>query len=199
MAGTTRTFIAAAVSDAVGPKLSRLHERLDPEIPDVHWTQASPFHLTLAFLGDVVDTDLNAVCRAAAEAAAGFPPFELRLEGLGAFPTPARPRVIWVGVAGPGLTTLLPFQKELARAVREVGYPPDNNRFHPHITVGRIRPGRGPSRDLNELVRQYQSWTAGSFVVAEAVVLASTLTPEGPLYAPLGRAPLKGEKRGPTA
>ena len=53
--------------------------------------------MTLAFLGDVAELDLNRVCQAVAAAAAPFPRFDLRLEGVGAFPEPARPRVIWAG------------------------------------------------------------------------------------------------------
>jgi 2'-5' RNA ligase len=124
----------------------------------------------------------------------GHAPFELRLEGLGAFPTPARPRVIWVGSSGAGVAPLEGLQKAVVKAVRSVGYPPDDNRFHPHVTLGRIKAGRGPAADLTALVKHYQTWSAGSFTVSEAVVFASTLTPDGPVYAPLSRAPLEGRK-----
>ncbi|HMB08713.1 MAG TPA: RNA 2',3'-cyclic phosphodiesterase, partial [Isosphaeraceae bacterium] len=163
-----------------------------PEVPGVRWVTARPFHLTLAFLGDVADTDLNAVCRGVAEAAAGFAPFELRLEGLGVFPDPTRPRTFWVGITGPGLDTLAALQKKIARAVADAGYPPDDNKFHPHVTLGRLKPGRGPAPDVGPLLRHYRGWSAGSFRVAEAATYASTLSPDGPLYAPLGTAPLGG-------
>ena len=199
MASTTRTFIAVAVPEAQGQKLTRLQTLLAPDLPGVRWSETSPFHMTLAFLGDVADTDLNDVCRAVASAAEAAEPFDLRLEGLGAFPHPARPRVVWVGATGPGLVPLETLQKEIANAVRGVGHPPDDDRFHAHVTLGRLKPGRGPSPDMNPLVKHYRTWSAGSFHVAEAVVFASTLTPDGPIYAPLGRAPLRGGKPGRNA
>jgi 2'-5' RNA ligase len=201
LANTTRTFIAVAVPDSAGHKLTRLQTLLAPDLPGTRWTATLPFHLTLAFLGDVADTDLNEVCLAAAKAAAPLAPFELRIEGLGAFPQPTRPRVIWVGVTGPGVEALAILQKSLVDAVRRVGYLPDEERFHPHVSLGRVKSGRprGPSPDMTPLVRHYATWSPGSLRVAEAVVFASTLTPEGPVYAPLGRAPLAGGNPAPNA
>ncbi len=49
----TRTFIAIAVPDAVERELARLQDALAPEVPGCRWTSALPFHVTLAFLGDV--------------------------------------------------------------------------------------------------------------------------------------------------
>jgi len=196
MSGTTRTFIAVAVPETLGKKLTRLQALLAPELPDTRWSSTPPFHLTLAFLGDVEHADLNDVCLASAAAAAAFEPFEVRLEGLGVFPKPTRPRVAWVGATGPGVAQLETLQKEVVKAVRSIGHPPDDDRFHPHVTLGRLKPGRGPSPDMTPLLKHYRTWAAGSFTVAEAVVFASTLTRDGPLYAPLGRAPLRGRKAG---
>jgi 2'-5' RNA ligase len=199
MPKTTRTFIAVAVPDALGQKLTRLQTLLAPEMPGVRWTSALPFHLTLAFLGDVADTDLNDVCGATAAAAGAVESFELRLEGLGAFPSAARPRVVWVGATGPGLAPLAALQKEVAREVRAAGYPPDDDRFHPHVTLGRIKTGRGPALDLTSQVKHHQTWSPGSFAVQEAVVFASALSPEGPTYTHLSRAPLQARKAGADA
>jgi 2'-5' RNA ligase len=199
MASTTRTFIAIAVPEVLGQKLTRLQTLLAPDLPGARWTTTMPFHLTLAFLGDVDDTDLVEVCRTSAASVAKFEPFSIRLEGLGTFPSPTRPRVVWVGVTGPGLGQLETLQKEVVKAVRAIDCPPDDDRFHAHVTLGRLKPGRGPSPDMDPLLKHYRTWAAGSFTVAEAVVYSSSFTPEGPLYAPLGYAPLRGRKVGPNA
>jgi 2'-5' RNA ligase len=194
MARTTRTFIAVAVPDVLGQKLSRLQSLLAPDLPDARWSTIPPFHLTLAFLGDVEDTDLVDVCRVTAASSASIEPFPIRLEGLGTFPNPTRPRVVWVGATGPGVAPLEGLQKEVVKAVRSIDCPPDDDRFHPHVTLGRLKPGRGPSPDMTPLLKHYRTWAAGSFTIAEVVVFSSTLTPDGPAYAPLGRAPLRGRK-----
>jgi 2'-5' RNA ligase len=198
MPARTRTFIALTVPEKVGDKVTHLQTLLAPEIPGVRWA-ATSFHVTLAFLGDVADADLNGVCRAAAEAAAAVAPFVLRVEGLGCFPDPKRARVVWVGMTGPGLDPLSVLQKRVVKAVAEAGCPPEDDRFHPHITLGRIKLGRGPARDWTPLLRHYQAWSAGSFDVAEVTVYASHLTPDGPVYTPLSTARLAGQNPGVSA
>lgn len=195
MPRTTRTFIAVVVPEDKAEKLGRLQSLVAPDIPNARWTDPKAFHITLAFLGDVDDTELNAVCRSVEHAAARFEPFELRLEGLGAFPNAERPRTIWAGLTGPGLEPLKEIQQAVFNAVREAGYPPPDDRFSPHVTLGRLKPGRDPSPELGALMRHYARWSAGSFPVTDVVTFASHPTPEGPSYTALARAALSGRNR----
>jgi RNA 2',3'-cyclic 3'-phosphodiesterase len=188
----TRTFVAVAVPEALGAKLTRLQGLLAPEVAGARWSATSPFHVTLAFLGDVPDSELRTVCAAVAEASAGFEPFELRLEGLGVFPDPTRARVAWVGLAGTGLSALAELRARVARAATSALSIADDPRFTPHVTLGRIRVDRRHPQDLTPLLKHYRTWSAGSFPVTEVITFASTLTPDGPAYAVLGRAPLRG-------
>ncbi len=151
--------------------------------------------MTLAFLGDVLDQDLNTVCKAVAEASQPFSPFELRFESVGAFPSPARPRVLWAGLTAADLSSLVELQKAIARRVSQAGYRPDDQRFTPHVTLGRIRSDRRSAESVNltDLLARYQKWSAGAFKADEVITFASTLTPEGPAYAQLARAPLSGK------
>jgi 2'-5' RNA ligase len=191
VADTTRTFVALEIPDPLGAKLAKLQERLESEVPGVRWTTGRPYHLTLAFLGDVVQTDLSAVCGAVAEASAAFEPLDLELLGLGVFPNPARPRVLWVGVTGEGLSALMELQSLLVSGIAEAGYRAEESRFHPHVTLGRIKPGgRAPTRNLGPLLERHRSWSAGDFTASEVVTVGSELTRTGPLYTPLSHAPL---------
>ncbi len=191
MASTTRTFIGIAIPAVQRTRLGRLQSLIAPDLPGARWVEPAMFHLTLAFLGDVPDVDLNPVCRAVGAAIGGSGPFTLNLQSLGAFPDPSRPRVVWVGITGPGLDALAELRKSVVRAVDEAGYPPDDDRFSAHVTIGRIRGGKGPGPDLAPLVAHYRTWSAGNFPVAEVVTYASTLTPEGPAYMALATAPLR--------
>lgn len=199
MPDTTRTFIALEIPADKRDKLGRLQSLIAPEIPGARWVEMGQFHVTLAFLGDVPHADLAGLCRAVAGVAAGHAPIDLRLEGLGVFPDPRRARVAWVGLAGPGLEALGALQRDVAAAANRAGYPPDE-RFSPHVTIGRLKIGRGadPPPDLSPLLRHYQRWMAGSFQAAEVVTFASNPTPDGPAYAALARAPLAGGKPQPS-
>jgi 2'-5' RNA ligase len=194
MAQTTRTFVAVPIPEAKAEKLGRLQTLVAPEIPRARWGEPKHLHLTLAFLGDVDNTDLNKVCLAVQDVVAGFAPLELRLEGLGVFPNPRRPRTVWAGLAGPGLETLHAIQQAVVRGVRSAGFPPADDRFSPHVTLGRLKPGRGPVSDVTSLVRQYAGWSAGAFTVSEIVTFASNPTSEGPSYTALATAVLTGGK-----
>jgi len=192
MAQTTRTFIAIPLPDTIGDRLTRLQGRLAPQAPSVRWNATPPFHVTLAFLGDVPYVDLNAICGAVTAAARTVRRFELTVTGLGAFPNLSRPRVLWAGLEGPGLEPLSRLQRAVIAALDEVGCVPDDDRFSPHVTLGRIKPGRGSAQpdNLAAVVARHQTWSAGAFTVGEVVAFSSTVTPEGPAYAPLARAPL---------
>ncbi len=145
MADVTRTFLAVPLPDTIVSAMTRLRETLETEIPGVRWVASGQYHLTLAFLGDVRNTDLERIARATEEAGAGFEPIELRVEGLGAFPNPSRMRVLWVGMSGSGIGELMALQQALVRELGRVGYRPDDQRFTPHVTLARFqsRPGQG--------------------------------------------------------
>jgi 2'-5' RNA ligase len=196
MADVTRTFLAVTVPGAIAPRLERLQARLEHDTRQGHWSAPRPWHLTLAFLGDVPHADLLSVCRAAEEVAAAHPRFALKLQGVGAFPDPAHPRVVWAGVAGPGLDALGTIQAALAQALASLGYPGDHRAFHPHVTLGRLKPRRGSSLDMTGILSQFTSWSTGPFPVEEVVTFSSTLTPSGPEYAPLGRGRLARKIQG---
>jgi RNA 2',3'-cyclic 3'-phosphodiesterase len=202
MSDTTRTFIALAVPDTLTLRVSRLQQQLAGAVEGVRWQVAPPFHVTLAFLGDVAHSDLVTVCRAVQDEAQRFAPLTLQLEGLGAFPDVTRARVVWSGVSGPDLENLLALQAAIARAVALAHYPTDQKPFHPHVTLGRAGHGHGrgrdrnsePPNDISRLVNHYKTWRAGPFTANEVITFSSTLTREGPIYAPLGRAPFASAK-----
>ena len=199
MASTSRTFIAFTIPEVQRTRLGRLQGLIAPEIPNARWVTPEMFHVTLAFLGDVPDSDLNTVCRAVTEASKGFKPFTVNLQSLGAFPDPTRPRVVWVGVTGPGLDVLSDLQQAVVRAVGGAGYPPEDDRFSPHLTLGRLKPRKGDEVDITKLVAHYRTWSAGNFNVSGVVTFSSTLTPEGPAYMAMATAPLRNEKPGKGA
>lgn len=192
MAQTTRTFIAIPTPEAVGDRLEKLQNQLGPQLPAIRWNDVKLFHLTLAFLGDVPYVDLNPICEAVARASRTVRRFELEVAGLGVFPTPDKPRVLWAGIAGPGLESLTALRQAVVDAIAETGHRPEDNRFTPHVTLGRIKPraGRSLGAELPAILSSHREWSGGTFTVGEAVAYSSTLTPEGPAYAVLGRGPL---------
>jgi RNA 2',3'-cyclic 3'-phosphodiesterase len=199
MSETTRTFVAIAVPEPLGRELAALQALLATDVSGCRWTENLPFHTTLVFLGDVRNSDGDRVCESINSAAGRFESFELSVEGLGAFPSVMRPRVIWAGVVAPNMKPIIDLREAVVDAVTEIGYGPDDLRFHPHVMLGRIKPGLLGHCDLTRLVERYRGWPAGSFPVEEVTTFASTHGPRGPIYTPIGRAHLRSSASPPSA
>jgi 2'-5' RNA ligase len=65
--------------------------------------------------------------------------FRLDVQGVGAFPNMGRPRVLWTGIAGADVHRLDALQAELSDTLRTAGVTLEGERFHPHLTLGRVR------------------------------------------------------------
>jgi 2'-5' RNA ligase len=156
---------------------------------DVRWVRLDGLHLTLRFLGlapeALVDPTADAV-RAVALAADG--PIQLELAGAGSFPRAARPRTLWIGVAGDtdGLARLAA-ATEAALVV--AGWPPDDRQFRPHLTLA-----RSDGVSVGPLVAgRLASAMAGRTIQAavDQLGLFESVTGGGPArYVPLALAPL---------
>ena len=121
MGDTTRTFFAVEVPERLGLELVRLQRalfRIIPRMPLGHRAQ-HPFHMTLAFLGDVRNHDLSRLYELVASSVCRFEPIELRFEGLGAFPSPGRPRVLWAGISARNPELLSDIRKSVVAAAAE--------------------------------------------------------------------------------
>jgi 2'-5' RNA ligase len=94
-------------------------------------------HLTLRFLGEVAPERNDAIAARLAGVARESPPFVLRLEGVGAFPNPARPRVLWVGVTE-GRQEVTALARRVRDALAEE-FGPETEEFVPHLTLFRVR------------------------------------------------------------
>src|SRR5947208_5309760 len=80
-----------------------------------------------------------------ARAAAGLTAFEAIVAGLGAYPSPARARVIWAGV-GRGTDALVELAGRVDAALAGLGFEREPRAFSPHVTLRRVRvPRREPS------------------------------------------------------
>ena len=105
-------------------------------------------------------------------------PFVIELTGVGAFPSPGRPRVIWVGV-GRGSDELKAIYEELKPCLRRLGFRPDPKGFTPHVTVARVK---SKTPELVRAIMENSTMSFGSFRAEEVRLKKSVLTPRGPIY-----------------
>lgn len=139
-----RLFVAIELSENLRRGLVRLQRSLAEFDPVVRWAGAEQLHLTLKFLGEVPDADVPQVTAALATAAAGAAPMTLTTAPAGCFPPRGKVRVVWVGLAGG--QALADCQRAVEDALANAGFPREERPFSPHLTLGRVREGRGDDR-----------------------------------------------------
>lgn len=186
-----RTFVALELSESLKQGILALIEELRDAGVRASWGRASTLHLTLKFLGDVEEELLDDVVDAVGRASQQIHPFTLTTSSLGAFPSPRRPRVLWLGVEPE--QGLFDLARATERELEELGFPRERRRFHPHVTLGRIRDPRAES--VQALLDALNA-PRERVVVNEVRVMKSTLAPGGALHEPISAVPLGGRGAG---
>ncbi len=168
-----RLFIAVPVAETVKTSLGEVSRSVAARY--LRWVKPEAMHLTLAFLGDVDEARLPTIERAMREGARGASVMALRAEGVGAFPSERRARVVWAGVTG-DVDVLFALQQDLELRLTEAGFEGDRKRFHPHLTLARLRePLPLPAELLTH--RVFGEWRA-----TEIQLIESHLGSAGPHY-----------------
>jgi RNA 2',3'-cyclic 3'-phosphodiesterase len=181
-----RIFLALNFSLSVTRKIAEEVERKKPAMTEagfrVAWVPAANLHLTVKFLGSIREEAIEGVVGGLNRIAPRHQPFEARAQALGAFPSPAKPSVLWVGVDSPSLAA---FHKDVEGAMLELGFEKEERVFHPHVTVGRVKEARGDASAI---------WASnadcGASLMTEIVVYESKTRSAGAEYIARARVPL---------
>jgi RNA 2',3'-cyclic 3'-phosphodiesterase len=189
---TIRDFVAVEVNAEVRRAAAKLIELFRAAAADVKWVATANLHLTVKFLGETPLTDTARICEALRWATSRIEPFEMELGGAGAFPSVSRPRTIWLGGQGDD-RPIVELVREVEERLQKLGYRKEGRRFQTHLTLGRVRSGCPAIAPLADLVKQHADYAAGKTDVSELVLFSSQLTPDGPIYQPIGRAKLGGD------
>jgi 2'-5' RNA ligase len=141
-----RLFVAVPLTDEARRAIdAHLRAALPDGIPG-RVPPAANWHLTLRFLGASTRAQRAGVRDALAAAALGAP-FTVVFGGLGAFSSPRRARVLWIGVDA-GADRLRELAAVAESAARAHGYDADEKRYTPHLTLSRIQPPRDVSAQV---------------------------------------------------
>jgi len=186
-----RTFIAVEIGQDVRGKAAALIQRLAATEAKVKWVEPENLHFTMKFLGEIDPREIPAVCDSLSKSVTGLVSFEIEALGAGAFPTPERPRTLWLGV-GEGSEQMVALHGAIENGLAELGFRTEGRRFRPHLTLGRVRNSPLGIRELGDLVQANAGFPAGRTIVDAVVLFSSELDRRGAHYEPLGHAELKG-------
>jgi len=193
-----RTFIGVEIDDGVRAAATALQRDLTQTGAQLKWVEPHNLHLTLAFLGDMPDRSLADLFATVGKITKPEPPFPMTVAGVGAFPTPRRPKIVWAGVTG-GADELARLHANLQDPLIDLGlYRREDRGYTPHLTLGRVS-GEESGGLLSPLLPKLADWSGGTTGVADLVVFGSELRRDGPVYTVLGRCPLKGKRKPASA
>lgn len=189
-----RLFIAIELNKSVTQELDRLCRRLqhkyDLNDRAIKWVKSSNIHLTLKFLGDVVDGDIPSVCDTLTEVAEQFNPFDFEIADCGYFPPKSAARILWAGIQE-GQEDLQALAEVIDMAYNALGFPLENKPFRAHLTLARIKQAK-VGYEVREALEQVEPFSLTHQSVSQIALIESILTRNGPEYTPMHHTRLGG-------
>jgi 2'-5' RNA ligase len=185
-----RLFCAIELPQEIRALAAGFMTRLREDAPDARagWEREEKLHLTLKFFGDTEESRVERLTDALERAASAISPFELSLKGTGAFPPSGPPRVLWLGVTDSS-GRLDKLHKQLEDECAPAGFARERKRFHPHLTIARLRPHESARRLAS--LHKSMAFETEAFRIAEIILIKSELLPQGSRHSPISHHKLK--------
>ena len=182
-----RLFIAIEIPKAVKLQLIELKNWLCSFGIVSKWVEEDNIHLTLQFLGETNEKQVDKIIKAIRNACSGKSVLDLQLGEIGCFASNGEIKVIWAGISG-NITELSRIQKNIAFTLSELGFV-SNKPFNPHLTLG-----RGADIMSGDFARLKDEWAWPEEIIfrAEKIsLIESKLTSAGSIYNVISEIQLK--------
>lgn len=136
-------------------------------------------HFTIQFLGEISDEISQKIQDELM--LIEFEPFEVTIRGIGAFPKPSFPRVVWIGTDEEGGKKLSDLALKISKRLSNLGFK-NYKPFKPHVTIFRVKNKIG---NISNELKQFESYTFGIQKIHEIKFKKSILSSDGPIYSDL--------------
>jgi RNA 2',3'-cyclic 3'-phosphodiesterase len=164
-----RLFVALDIDDSIRGRITRFLDGVREFVPDARWVRPESLHLTLKFIGEQSEMEMEKIKLALATIVANT--IEMNIRGYGFFPGTRRPRVFWIGIeSGTELTSLATTVDE---KLAELAIPKEEHIFSPHLTLA-----RGADSPRKHSPRRQKSDSGNSSFQRLQEKLAALATPE---------------------
>ncbi len=171
-----RTFVAIEVNNKdVLNSIHKIQTELNIKAKPV---ELHNMHFTVQFLGEVSEKMIGKISDALNSIE--FSAFSISFTGIGVFPKPNSPRVIWIGTDD-GVNELEKLVAMIRSKLSHLGFSPDK-KFKPHVTIFRVK---NKIEGLPGKLEKFSSYYFGRQTVSEIKLKKSELTPNGPIYTDL--------------
>ena len=170
-----RLFVAIPIPDDLTARFSSFASG----VRGAHWVRPDGMHITLYFVGGAdedrardLDLELNQI---------SMPAFELQTSRFGYFERGNKIKSIWAGVESSDALLYLHDRVETA-AVR-AGFPREERKYKPHITLARLN--HSPAEDVDQWIAGHDAMPLAKISVDHFTMYQSHLRREGSIYEPL--------------
>jgi 2'-5' RNA ligase len=194
-----RLFVALDIDDDIRNRIARFLDGVRGFAPDVRWARPESLHVTLKFIGEQSETQVEAIKRTLEKIDADH--FELKFRGYGFFPTVRAPRVFWVGIDGDAKLTSLAASVDATLVALEI--KKEEHVYNAHLTLARGAGRSGsPRREKSDRAnhsfqRLHEKLSAlpvpefGTMTAREFFLYRSQVSPTGSKYTKLAEFGLR--------
>ena len=177
---TIRSFIAIPLNPEIISRIEKTQKELKTLPADVKWVNPKSIHLTLKFLGNVEEGDIENIARGVQNGMRGFKPWTTAVKNVGAFPSLKSPRVVWVGIEDKA-GQLVVLQNQIEKEMSKLGFEEEKRTFSAHLTLGRVRSPKGKNELVKYLLDERER-VFGEIKVDRVILFKSELKPTGAVY-----------------
>lgn len=187
-----RCFVAIELPKSLHQGLQKASSTLQNllEGNPIRWVEVNKVHITIKFLGDVAEKNIPGIAELIQAETKKNKVFDISVGGFGAFPSLSKPRVLWVGIeSGEEFHHL---QQRINGEISRLGYPADNRKFDPHLTLGRISRNvrKNELQQIKAVVSGHRIGFIGAARITEVGLFKSVLKPGGAVYTKMFSAPI---------
>jgi RNA 2',3'-cyclic 3'-phosphodiesterase len=187
-----RLFVALDLDDNIRSRIARFLDGVRGFAPEARWVQPDSLHVTLKFIGEQPEAQVE-IKRALAGIEADH--FVINLRGYGFFPGTRAPRVFWIGIDGGSRLTSL--AETVDSKLVPLQIPKGEHAYSPHLTLARSAGASGsprqqkrdrPNQSFQRLQEKLDALPApefGTMTAREFFLYHSQLSPGGSKYTKL--------------
>lgn len=170
-----RAFIAIEIPDNQKKIVWNFIQEFKKLNLPIKWVEYENLHITLKFFGEIDEKKLAQILPVLSSISNSTKSFTMQLENFGCFPNIRNPRVLWTGVSQ-GTNEIISLAEQLEKNLVKFGFKKESKKYHPHLTIGRIKTFCKVDDIINTAVK------TEPFNVNEFILFKSTLLSSGPVY-----------------
>ena len=179
-----RSFLAFELPPDIKKSVLLVSKDLRKSGLNARWVKVDNIHLTVVFMGDIREEDVQPIKEEIKEACLGSGPFDISLKGIGVFPKEQRPRVLWLGLDGE-IEMISALRDRLRERLGPFGIKREKRPFRPHLTLGRFRRPERKGPGLDDIMARYKDMKGPVCRLEELIMFMSDLRPQGAIYTKL--------------